>query len=360
MFLLLLCFLRVRAQQDEDHAELMALNEDDLEMKEAELMAGSNRPLININAADRASLSALGILSEKQLDDLFRHMENFGKLLSKYELQSIEGWDQEVARRILPFIVVEENEQTNLKQVFSKGRSMMLLRIHPGWFLSRDSSYAGNMSRFMSKFQYNSKFFKGGILIEKDPGEKKLYDHLSFHLEYDLKKNWLKRFIAGDFTVSFGQGLIQWQGYGFGRGGDVQTVQKPMASIKAYHGANEYNFHRGFAAQFQFKKINASIFASYKKLDGNLDGDTLRSISTGGLHRTGTEINNSNIASVISSGFSVVYPVRKAKFSLNGVHYTFDHHFQKRPLPYNHYGINSNSWMNLQRTKIFLLQLFRA
>ncbi len=346
-FILLISWLNVFSQQEEDHAELMALNEDDIEMKEAELIERSNAPKININSVKREELKALQFITEEQVEALYKHIDRFGKLLNKYELQSIDGWDPDLIRKILPLVVVEDDGKQQIKELFGMGRSMFLLRITPGWFVPKDSSYAGNMGRVMSRYQYTSRFFRGGILIEKDPGEKKLTDHLSFHVEYDLKHKWIKKIIAGDYTVSYGQGLIQWQGYGFGRGGDVQTVQKPMASMKGYHGANEFNFHRGVAAQFQFKKINASIFSSYVRLDGNLDGDTLRSISSAGLHRTGTEIGNSNIASLLTTGMNISYPLKHGKISFNGVHYTFDQHYQKRQLPYNLYSINSGKWSNI-------------
>ncbi len=343
----------VSGQSIEDHAEFLAAREDETELQETELLKSAGRGRIFINDADAIELSALSILSETQLESFLKYRERFGKLLSKYELQAIPGWDIETIRRILPYISFDLYENPGFRKLMNAGTSTLLIRNGGGVFRQKDSTFAGAGNRLLIKYQYRyQKKMNVGFLAEKDVGEKmtlkkfQLFDFYSAHVEWnDLNKH-IRKIVAGDYVVNFGQGLILWQGFGFGKGGGVTTVRKQGEVIEFYHGANEYNFHRGIATTTRFKKMDASFFVSRRLLDGNFDGDSISSIITSGLHRTENEIGNRKSFSLLSAGLNVSYKFRQGTIGLNSVFYKFDHVYSKKQLPYNLFAIRDDQWRN--------------
>jgi hypothetical protein len=344
----------VSGQSIEDHAEFLAAREDETELQETELLKSVNREKIFINNADAFELSGLNILSEIQMESFLKYRERFGKLLSKYELQAIPGWDMETIREIIPYLSFELYENPGFRNIMNNGVSTLLLRNGGGVFRKRDSAFAGSANRLLIKYQYRyQKKMNLGFLAEKDVGERmtikklKLFDFYSAHLEWnDLNKH-VRKVVAGDYIVNFGQGLIQWQGFGFGKGGGIATVRKQGESIDSYHGANEYNFHRGIAMMSRYKKMDATFFVSKRLFDGNFDGDRISSILTSGLHRTSTEISNRKSFSLLTAGLNVAYKFRQGHLGLNSVVYKFDHIYSKRELPYNMFAIRDDQWRNL-------------
>lgn len=357
MLMLLGCIcwkILASAQSIEDHAELLAAREDETELQETELLKSVNRGIVFINEADASTISVLNILSENQVESFLKYRERFGKLLSKYELQAIPGWDIETIRKILPYLSFELYENPGFKNILKDGTSTLLVRNGGTVFRKKDSTFAGAGNRLLIKYQYRyPKKMNFGILAEKDVGEKmmikkfQLFDFYSGHIEWnDLNKHF-KKIVAGDYTVNFGQGLIQWQGFGFGKGGGIATVKKQGESIDSYHGANEFNFHRGLAAMTRFKKMESTFFVSKRLHDGNFDGDSISSIIISGLHRTASEIKSRKSFSLLTAGLNIAYKFRQGIVGLNSVVYKFDHVYSKRELPYNLYAIREDQWRNL-------------
>ncbi|MGZ5245632.1 MAG: hypothetical protein ACXWV5_00995 [Flavitalea sp.] len=355
---ILCCWNVVKSQSIEDHAEFTAAREDETEMQETELLKNINKEKIFINDVDEQGLAQglmiLNVLSEKQIESFVQYRRRFGKLLSKYELQAIPDWDIQTIRKILPYLSFEHYENPGFNNIMNKGNSMFLVRNGGGVFREKDSSFAGAGNRLLLKYQYRyQKKMNVGFLAEKDAGEKmtsknfQLFDFYSLHFEWNNLNRHIRKIVAGDYTVNFGQGLIQWQGFGFGKGGGIATVKKQGETINSYHGANEYNFHRGIASVTHYKNIDASVFISRRLLDGNFDGDSISSINVSGLHRTANEIQNRKSFTLITAGLNVGYKFRQGSVGLNSVVYKFEHAYSKRSLPYNIYAIREDQWRNL-------------
>jgi hypothetical protein len=67
---------------------------------------------LNLNTAAFDELRDLSLLSEVQINDLLLHRKLFGKLISKYELQSLKYWDLQTIELVLPFIRVDDKLDT--------------------------------------------------------------------------------------------------------------------------------------------------------------------------------------------------------------------------------------------------------
>ena len=65
-----------------------------------------DRP-INLNHKEiKSDLQQIGLLSDFQINNLLSHVEKNGKLMSIYELQSIDGFDPQTIRNLMPFVSV--------------------------------------------------------------------------------------------------------------------------------------------------------------------------------------------------------------------------------------------------------------
>ena len=86
---------------------------------------------LNLNSATSDQLRDLWILSDIQINDLQLHIKLFGKLISQYELQSLEYWDMSTIKMVLPFIRVDDKLDqlhVGLKEAFKNGKFEVYLR----------------------------------------------------------------------------------------------------------------------------------------------------------------------------------------------------------------------------------------
>nr|MBC8475594.1 hypothetical protein [Bacteroidota bacterium] len=62
---------------------------------------------INLNHKEiKSDLQQIRLLSDFQIDNLLTHIEKNGKLMAIYELQSIDGFDPQTIRNLMPFVAV--------------------------------------------------------------------------------------------------------------------------------------------------------------------------------------------------------------------------------------------------------------
>ncbi|MCZ8284670.1 MAG: helix-hairpin-helix domain-containing protein, partial [Bacteroidia bacterium] len=64
---------------------------------------------LNLNRAKKEELGELQLLNDIQINNLLKHREKNGALISIYELQSVADFDVVTIRKILPFVYVSNN-----------------------------------------------------------------------------------------------------------------------------------------------------------------------------------------------------------------------------------------------------------
>ena len=75
---------------------------------------------IDLNHTTAQDLSSLMLLNDVQISSLIQHVKRNGKLLSAYELQTINGWDANTIALVRPFVTVRENAlgtRASLKEI---------------------------------------------------------------------------------------------------------------------------------------------------------------------------------------------------------------------------------------------------
>jgi len=217
-------------QYIEDHCS-NSTSEDDFSSLADELEELRRRP-VNLNSNKPEELRRLFLLNEIQILNLMDYTSTTGVLASIFELQWIEGFNQEFIEMILPYISLESAPILPVipVQAFRRGRSRITIRYqrtlekqagyHPlkdtldiqdsnTYFLgSPDAITFKYLFRFQDRVQL-------GIVGEKDAGEpflprnyasSKGFDYYSIHLSlHDVGKH-IRSLVAGDYHLQFGQG----------------------------------------------------------------------------------------------------------------------------------------------------------
>ncbi|MGZ3853782.1 MAG: ComEA family DNA-binding protein [Flavisolibacter sp.] len=319
---------------------------------------------INLNTATVEELQSLRLLNDLQVNNLIRYRSLLGNLISIFELQSIPGWSLVTINRVLPYIAVsnpQSSKQSFLSR-FHNGDISLLFRISrvleksKGYDTSLNSHYLGDRNHLAFRYRYQYKdLLYFGITADKDAGEQffrgaqsKGFDFYSFHF-FARRVGWVKSLAIGDYTVNFGQGLIQWQGLAFGKSAEAVSIKRQAPALSPYRSAGEFYFNRGVAVTIQKGRLQSTLFGSYKKISGNIISDTTEwfsSLGTSGYYRTPLEIADRNRINLTSFGGNIAYQSTSLKLGFNAVAHRFNIPLQKRNEPYNLYSISGRNIFN--------------
>lgn len=322
---------------------------------------------VSLNTANESELKELRMLNALQVANFMLYRRLLGKIISLYELQAIPSWDVATIRKLLPFVTIHSplTKDDFLKR-FKGGEHFFLLRVSQvlersaGFDTASANKYLGSPQRVFVRYRYNYKnSLQYGFTADKDAGEQffkgaqqKGFDFYSFHL-FARKAGIVQSLAIGDFTVNMGQGLIQWQSLAFKKSSVVMNSKRQSAVLRPYNSAGEFNFHRGVGITVRKNKIEATVFASLRKLSANVVADTIdnydyvSSILSSGYNRTANENADRNKLSQTAFGGNIIYRNGRLQMGLNGVYYRFSLPLQKRDEPYNLYAISGNNWATL-------------
>lgn len=343
---------------------------------------------LNLNAASIEDLEGLNLLSAVQINDLLLHRKLFGKLISIYELQSLEYWDLNTIQLVRPFVRVDDkldNVHVSWKEALQQGNYEAFLRyqtvpqqksgyqtVPDSVLQSSNSYYHGNADRYYSRLRYTYRTnISFGITGEKDAGEqffrgaqKNGFDFYSFHGFFKGGK-YLKAIALGDYQVQIGQGLNLWSGYAFGKTADVTNIKKTANPLKPYTSVDETRFLRGAAFDLGWRNFSLLSFASVKKVDASVLSDSLyddleyvTSINLTGLHRTNSEIAKKDALTEKIIGSNLRYRNRNLQLGLAGVYQGYDKDFNKSIAPYNQFDFRGKNMLSLSGDYSFVVKNF--
>lgn len=343
---------------------------------------------INLNHTTVEELTDLGLLTDLQINDLFLHLKLFGKLMSKYELQSLKYWDMETIRMVLPFVKVDDkldNLSVTLKEAIQQGKFESYFRfqtiveekrayndVSDSVLQNSNTYYHGDANRYYSRLRFSYRTnLSVGVTMEKDPGEQfggdaqpYGFDFFSAHAFYKGGK-YLKSVALGDYQIQVGQGLNLWSGYAFGKTADVTNIKRNARSIKPYTSVDETRFLRGAATELGYKDLSLVLFGSRKKVDATIIADSLieeqefvSSINLSGLHRTNSEMDRKNSFTENIAGANLKYQTRNLKLGVASIYQGYDKVFNKSVLPYNQFDFRGKSFMSHSLDYSFVLKNF--
>jgi hypothetical protein len=312
--------------------ELMEDEEEDSERLETlynDLSEIADNPF-NLNTVTAEQLQRLPFLTENQANNILTYRQRQNKFVSIYELKNIPLMDIATIQLVLPFLYVGEAEdyrKPTLKNILNYGKNELTLKYDRN--LNSKSGYGDFADSILQKYpnrkyvgepfytslRYNYTYYnnvQAGFIAEKDAGEAfmnskhKGYDFYSAHLV--LKDMGIVRtFVAGDYKISFGQGLVVSNDFTPSRSSILSQAERRNNGFRRHYSTNETNFFRGAATTVSLGKIDVSAFYSYRYIDASVNEGVISSFKTDGLHRTEGDLSKKNAASVQSYGGNVRY-----------------------------------------------------
>jgi hypothetical protein len=319
---------------------------------------------INLNSATPEELQALKALTDLQIGNIIHYRNLLGNFINIYELQAVPTWDLLTIKKILPYVIIGSSVSVreNFLSRFRNGDQSILFRLtrvlekSKGYNTALTTHYLGDQNHLMFRYRYQYKdLLYFGLTGDKDAGEQffngaqsKGFDFYSFHF-FVRRLGIIKSIALGDYTVNLGQGLIQWQSLGFGKSSEVMSIKRQAPVLIPYRSAGEFYYNRGIGITLQKKNIEATVFASYKKISGNIINDTTErfsSLLTSGYYRTLSEIADKNKINLTSFGGNISYRISSLKIGWNAVAHHFNIPLQKRDEPYNLFAISGKEVFN--------------
>ncbi len=260
---------------------------------------------LNINRADRSVLESLKILSDREITLILDYVKSFGKLFSTAELYSIPGISVESLNLLLPFISVEEDGKSSIKELLPgsfkailRGSAVPQQRVgytsvtKEEYAKNPESRYLGNSFHLYGQMRYDiSNRFTSLIIMEKDPGEKGV-DYLSWSAVLKgigrSKRGGcnIEKIIIGSYSARYGQGLVLWNSFHPGNSREPQQSMRREQGIKEYTSADENLAFKGIASTCQKGDFSFTAMASSRYIDARVTDEGYTSLLTTGLHNT--------------------------------------------------------------------------
>jgi len=345
---------------------------------------------ISLNSADEEALRNILGLTDGQIQNLVRYRKRYGPLLSIYELPLIDAFDSATVDRIKSLVSSGNDIETDhipLKRLLKAARQEMLMRMSGtlersiGYHASSGDAegtasgtrYPGSPCYLLVRYRFQAfDRIKAGVSAEKDAGEeffkgsqKQGFDFYSAFLQLN-RFGPLKRLIAGDYQVDFGQGLTISTGTRFSNWLEASQGIRAARGIYTHSGTSECRFMRGVAATAALGPLELTAFISYRHRDASgcrydpVDSSLLSvsSLTETGLHRTASEILKKGLVKESIYGGHV--SLKKSWFEIGATVYRslWDADLRKQDAPYDHFGFagrsNTNAGVDARMTGRFL------
>lgn len=338
---------------------------------------------LQLNRLSRADLLQLPFIDEAQADSILSYRLRKRGFRSLGELQFIRGVDYFTRRYLSLFVRCDSlpmPDDSALRRQLAENR--IAPKLHRGAHEAETrldiplyqrkgykrpaaptatNYYFGNNLRHIVRYRYAYKREVAyGFTLEKDPGEPVgkegfyPYDYLSGYLFLRPQgKPW--SFVAGDFDLANGRGLLLGKVFYAGREQLLRTSQRPAFTFRPHTSTDEANFFRGGAFGWQRSGWDVAGFVSYRRLDARLEEgtDTVRTILGTGLHRTFAEISRRRTLGSIAAGVHAGFNRRNFGVGLSGYTTRYDHPVYPTPRFYNRYYFRGQTAGGLSATYHF-------
>ena len=316
---------------------------------------------IDLNNATAEDLSLLIFLTADEIEAMINYRSSHGDFMSIYELQAVPGLPVEKIQVMRDFLEVRSKESASSSAYKVKelkdGRSQIYLKWRydleeQNGFREENGAppnFAGDRNYAYIRYQHTSSRVRYGGIIEKDAGENFTnsfsetgLDYLSLHYQVKDVTPWLSQLNLGDFSISYGQGLVANNSFALGKSSFTTSINRGANRIRSYNSVSENQAFRGAALQItpSGSIVSGNVFASYTPRDVNLiSSDSLQitefsSLQSSGLHRTESELFDQDGTYEFTTGGSVtVKPLDKLKISGQVINYRYDRSFTRSSSP---------------------------
>jgi hypothetical protein len=324
---------------------------------------------LDVNHAGASELSAIPVLSPTLARRIVRYRREQGAFPQLAGLTAVDGLDDSRLRALRPYLTVTSGDrEANASHFYPSPPSLstmsanldleVIQRVTRDLELGRgyksdtsQTTFLGSPERLTTRIRLGyERHLQAALTLDKDPGEPLRwdpgtdtygFDHLAGNLAL---RDWgrLETLVLGDFTVEYGQGAALWQGLTFGKGRNpVSPLVRSGRGIVPFQSATENRFFRGAAATVAVTPVlSVSGFASRRHRDATIDSSgaspaqrpfPARTLSTGGRHRTPSEIRRKGTFGKTTVGGAVEYRTGLLHLGVTGHQSWFDRPLRPPP-----------------------------
>ena len=298
----------------------------------------ANNP-IDINTAEITTLiqiPGITLITARSIIE-YRNEKRFDSI---EEIRKVSGVGKVTFQKIAPYITVkgarsrkkiylDKEHWFNNSKIEVISRFQQTLEKQLG-YSKADSlgGYVGNPLKYYQRFKLHSDHVSFNLTQEKDAGETlsgpTKFDFNSMHIGL-MDNGYLKKLVIGDYSLSFGQGLVIWSGGAFGKGRDViNSTVRNERGLRPYASAQETDFFRGAAATFG-RSNELTLFYSKLPQSASVVGqDSTRYPSSSGFHRTLNEMGRRDNIDQTTYGGRCRWNTNIGLFGISGVKSTFN------------------------------------
>lgn len=172
----------------------------------------------------------------------------------------------------------------------------------------QSGSYRGSPVKTVSRIIAKNDDVLFSLTQAKAAGEPLFFDHLSgcFALRRSVaitEDVSLAKSVLGDYSLSFGNGLLFSNGYNLFPSREVNNNVVPRSNgIKPYISSSSFLYFRGAAAELHSGIFSVSGFFSDRMIDATIDSNTITSLYNSGYHRSASELERREQAQTKLSG----------------------------------------------------------
>jgi Helix-hairpin-helix motif len=262
---------------------------------------------ININTATFQELTEVPFLSSIVAMKIVNLRDSLGGL-SIVDLRVIPELDGQTMTLVSQFFTFGKDARGPTTSVDSPGPSRISFRSRGTSDLQvrrafREGDYFGNSFRQYHRLEFITARTGGGILYDKDAGEKFSDGFVSGYLGFD-DLGIVKKLVIGNYTVNAGEGLTISGFRSSSKGGDaLLQIKSTGRTIVPHLSTDEFHYFQGAAATADFYPLALTVFLSKKKTDATVDSsNTVSSFYTSGLFRSRTEIEKRDVVEETAAG----------------------------------------------------------
>lgn len=225
---------------------------DEQEMERFSVLASS--PL-EINLVSRSRMATCGLMSQYQVASLMDYRLRNGDVLSVSELAAVDGFGEEYANALKPFISFASKALPGQTESGSKRLTHEALA---------RSAVKGEAFNYGAKYRMNY----GGTFEFSSAARTKYSDKDQFppsawsmNMTYYGKRR-LGKVIIGDFNARFGQGLTLWSGISMSGLSTSSSFSRRPSGLSPSWSWSGIGSHRGVAADLTAGRMVFSTFVS--------------------------------------------------------------------------------------------------
>lgn len=259
LYALTVISMNVTAQSDERMKAILYLcgadSEEELDEQEMERFSVLASSPLEINLVSRSRMATCGLMSQYQVASLMDYRLRNGDVLSVSELAAVDGFGEDYANALRPFISFASNALPGQTEIGSKRLTNEALA---------RSAVKGKDFNYGAKYRMNyGESFEFSSAARTKYSDKDQFppSAWSMNMTYYGKRR-LGKVIIGDFNARFGQGLTLWSGMSMSGLSTSSSFSRRPSGLSPSWSWSGIGSHRGVAADLTAGRMVFSTFVS--------------------------------------------------------------------------------------------------